>query len=393
MEPMGLVSRVAGDLERLIAQDRLPRDGRLPSERLLTRQYGVSRTTVREALSHLASRGLIVQHPGRRSRAVVLDETVNLETLGVALQGEGPAHPERSRLLEGFLALKRELTVELLALCGECASKEELNLLANACLALRDAARWEENRGQWAGWEFELLRRAARVADRPGHVLLIHSLERSFWKMASRVLPHLDSEAICRWAECAFYALVTKDVQALRKDLLPLLEAGDERLLGCRERGGKKADSPTASPAEVPDSLNTPSEAIASGATPFEASTVEATASESAPPEPVVAEPLSSVAALEVAIGEEATSDGSFPAALTPEVTRSQASPTEPSTPVGPISSERLGAEENSAPEVSDKQGLAGVVWTRWSDCQTSSYETTSAGAPSPEPDGGWRSD
>lgn len=367
MEPMGLVSRVAGDLERLIAQDRLPRDGRLPSERLLSRQYGVSRTTVREALSHLASRGLIVQHPGRRSRAVVLDETVNLETLGVALQGEGPAHPERSRLLEGFLALKRELTVELLAICGERASKEELDLLANACLALRDAARWEENRGQWAGWQFELLRRAARVADRPGYVLLIHSLERSFWKMASRVLPHLDSEAICRWAECAFYALVTKDVQALRKDLLPLLEAGDERLL-------------------------IPSEAIASGATLFEASTVETTASESAPPEPVVAEPLSSVAALEVAIGEEATSDGSSPAVLTPEVTRSQASPIAPSTPVGPISSERLGAEENSAPEVSDKQGLAGAVWTRWSDCQTSSYETTSAGAPSPEPDSGWRS-
>ena len=70
MEPMGLVSRVARDLERVIAQDRLPRDGKLPSERLLSRQYGVSRTTVREALSQLSSRGLIVQHPGRRTRAV-----------------------------------------------------------------------------------------------------------------------------------------------------------------------------------------------------------------------------------------------------------------------------------------------------------------------------------
>ncbi|WP_240486950.1 hypothetical protein [Hyalangium minutum] len=301
---------------------------------------------------------------------MVLDETVNLETLGVALQGEGPAHPERSRLLEGFLSLKRELMVELLAICGERASKEELDLLANACLALRDAARWEENRGQWAVWEFELLRRAARVADRPGHVLLIHSLERSFWKMAGRVLPHLDSEAICRWAECAFYALVTKDVQALRKDLLPLLESCDERLFGSRERVGKKAGSYTALPAEVTDS-----EDIPSGATPFEACTVEATASESAPPELRVAEPPSSAAPLfEVAIGEEVTSDGSS------------------STSVGPIFSVGLGAEENSAPEVSDRQGLAGAVWTRWSDCQTSSYETTSAGAPSPEPDSGWRS-
>jgi GntR family transcriptional repressor for pyruvate dehydrogenase complex len=105
MERMGLVSRVAEELERLISQGLLPEGGLLPSEQTLARRYGVSRPTVREALLRLAVRGLVVQHPGRRSRAVAMDEAVTLENLGVALRGEGPAHPERRRLLEGYLAL------------------------------------------------------------------------------------------------------------------------------------------------------------------------------------------------------------------------------------------------------------------------------------------------
>jgi DNA-binding FadR family transcriptional regulator len=267
MERMGLVSRVAEDLERVISQGRLPRDGSLPSEQLLSRQYGVSRTTVREALRHLAARGLIVQHPGRRSRVVPLDETVTLENLGVALHGEGPARPERSRLLEGFLALKRELTVELLAACCEHASQVELDRLQEACFALRDAVRWEEDRRQWAAWEFELLRRAARAADRPGHLLLIHSLERSFCGMAGRVLPHLESAAVRRWAECALSALGDKDAQALRRDLSPLLKIADERLLDSRGPDGKKVDTSPDPLAEATPS-GTSSSAAATAATP-----------------------------------------------------------------------------------------------------------------------------
>lgn len=383
MEPMGLVSRVARDLERLIAQDRLPRDGKLPSERLLSRQYGVLRTTVREALSQLSSRGLIVQHPGRRSRAVALDEIVNLELLGVALKGEGPARPERSRLLEGFLALKRELTVELLVACCERGSKLELDRLADACLALRDAARWEENRGRWAAWEFELLRQAARVADRPGHLLLIHSLERSFWGMAGRVLPHLDSAAICRWAECALYALAEKDVQGLRRDLPPLLEVGDEGLLGSRERLDKKAEIPKAPPDRLPASEAITSEAITS----------EAITSTSAAPELLGTEaPISTAARAGVTLLEAGTPEEPTSAALTPEPTPAEAPSSEPSTPTAQDAVAVPVSGAPSASEPLDTGGLTGAVWPRWSDCQTSSYETTTAGGSSSAPDSGGRS-
>ncbi len=78
MERVGLVARVEEQLERVIARGLLPECGRLGSEETLARVYGVSRGTVREALRRLAARGLVVQHPGRKTRAVGLDEHLAL---------------------------------------------------------------------------------------------------------------------------------------------------------------------------------------------------------------------------------------------------------------------------------------------------------------------------
>lgn len=230
MERMGFVARIEEDLERTISQGRLPASRCLPSESLLARQYGVSRTTVREALLRLSARGLVVQHPGRKTRAIAMDVSVTLENLSVALHAEGPAHPERWRLLEGYLELKREMTVDLLSACCDHASESDLESLSNACFLLREEAKWKGRPG-WVEREFNLLRLAAIAANRPGHFLLIQSLERSFWGMAKRLLPHLHGESICEWALAAFSALHDKDAQALRQKLPPLLQASDERLL------------------------------------------------------------------------------------------------------------------------------------------------------------------
>ena len=54
-----LASRVAGQMESLIVQQRLQPGDRLPAERELAHQFGVSRTVVREAVRALAARGLL----------------------------------------------------------------------------------------------------------------------------------------------------------------------------------------------------------------------------------------------------------------------------------------------------------------------------------------------
>ncbi len=231
MERMGLVAQVEAELEKMLALGLLPPDGKMPSEHGLARCFKVSRGTVREALRSLSAKGLLEQYPGRRTRVVEWDEALTLETLSVALTEEGRFRPGRMQLLEGFLALKRDITVELLVACAERATAAELEQLSQACYALADAARWDTGDGRWVQQEFALLRQAACMVNRIGHVLLIQSLERAFRGMAKWAVPHLDSGAVQAWAWHAMHALAEKNIQALRQELPPLLQVGDERLL------------------------------------------------------------------------------------------------------------------------------------------------------------------
>ncbi|HSP81750.1 MAG TPA: GntR family transcriptional regulator [Myxococcaceae bacterium] len=232
MERMGLVAQMEQELERMIVSGMLPEEGGvLPSEQMLARHHGVSRATVREALLRLAARGLVVQHPGRRTRAVAVGQAVSLETLGLLLNGRGGLYPGGRRMLEGYFALKRDVTLELLAACCAHASEKDLDRLLDTCFTLRDAARWAEDGRRWVALEFELLRQAAAAASRPDAYLLVQSLERAWLGIARRVLPLLDAEATQEWALRAFHALGARDAQALKRELPPLLRAGDERVL------------------------------------------------------------------------------------------------------------------------------------------------------------------
>ncbi|MFP2896920.1 GntR family transcriptional regulator [Corallococcus sp. 4LFB] len=264
MVRVGLVAYVEEQLEQDIALGRLPRNGRLASERVMARWYGVSRGTVREALRRLAARGLVVQHPGRQARAVKLDESLTLENLGLAL------HDERSQecrwLLEGFFSLKRQVLVELLSDCCANTSVMGLGPLEETLFQLWDAARWHPGE-RCAQLEFELLRLAAQAAARPGHLLLIQSLQRAFRGIAARLLPFMDGESLRQWAICAKNALQERDMQALQHQLPALLKACDERVLDQFTPAPQKQASPEAphaqecgsgapAPAPAPEALH-----------------------------------------------------------------------------------------------------------------------------------------
>jgi GntR family transcriptional regulator, transcriptional repressor for pyruvate dehydrogenase complex len=228
MQGVGLVAYVEAQLERVIAQGRLPRCRQFGSERKLARVHGVSRGTVREALRRLAARGLVVQHPGRKTRAVTMDTALTLENLGVALHDE--CSSEGRWWLEGFLCLKRQVLVELLADCCDKASDADLNKLMAACFALWDAGRWESG-GRCVQLEFELLGLAARVAGKPGHLLLIQSLRRAFRGNGARLLPLMGGEAFRQWAIHAMNVLGDRDARALQQTLPQLLATCDEGVL------------------------------------------------------------------------------------------------------------------------------------------------------------------
>ncbi|RKH76046.1 GntR family transcriptional regulator [Corallococcus sp. AB045] len=228
MERRGLVAYVEAQIERDIALGRLHPSGQFGSEAKLARRYEVCRGTIREALRRLAARGLVVQRPGRKTRAVALDESLTLENLGLALHGV--RNPDARWLLEGYFSLKRQVLVELLVDCCTRASDLDLDRLGSTCFQLQDAARWESGE-TCAHAEFELLRQAARVAARPGHVLLVQSLQRAFLGGAAQLLPLLGGEALREWAFRAMGALRERDVRALQHELPALLKACDERVL------------------------------------------------------------------------------------------------------------------------------------------------------------------
>jgi GntR family transcriptional repressor for pyruvate dehydrogenase complex len=346
MERMGLVSQVEAELEKMLSLELLPESRTLPSENKLSRCFGVSRGTVREALLRLAAKGLVVTHPGRQAQAVPLGQAVSLENLGVLLDGDGKLRPERWKLLEGYLALKRDMAVELLAACCEKASAADLEQLGQDCYALADAARWDTGERKWVWQEFDLLRLAAVAADRPGHLLLIHSLERAFRDMARWMQPCLDSKTVSDWARFVMNALTDRDAQKLRNALPPLLQAGDERLL--------LSLAPRSQPTAASESHITPSAPLA--CTP------------SAP------EPTQLGRPDEVSANLSDSCTGSF------EVPPAGAS-SPASIGVGACSE----PEDATPAEVVIQTGGLGEVSANLSDRWTGSHEVPPTGAPSPE--------
>ncbi|WP_375744063.1 GntR family transcriptional regulator [Corallococcus interemptor] len=244
MERRGLVAYVEAQIERDIALGRLHPSGQFGSEAKLARRYEVCRGTIREALRRLAARGLVVQRPGRKTRAVALDESLTLENLGLALHDA--RSPQARWLLEGYFSLKRQVLVELLVDCCTRASDRDLDRLGSACFRLQDAARWESG-ATCAQAEFELLREAARVAERPGHVLLVQSLQRAFMGGAAKLLPLLGGAALREWASRAMAILHERDVRALQHELPVLMKACDELVLNAFSPAPQETVYPEAS--------------------------------------------------------------------------------------------------------------------------------------------------
>jgi DNA-binding FadR family transcriptional regulator len=232
LERTKLIAHIENELERMVARGAHPQTGILPSERKLARSFGVARGTIREALLRLSARGLVVRRQGTQARAVALGRAVTLENLGVVLHELARGRSGELRLLEGYFELKRETTVELLVRGCEHASTEELARIETACFELREGARWDDGSNRWVEQEFELLRTAALAAERPGHFLLVQSLERAFWGMAEVVRPLLPSEAVRHWSERAQSWLFDRDGESLRRELPPLLLACDAHVLG-----------------------------------------------------------------------------------------------------------------------------------------------------------------
>ena len=116
------VDEVVLHLERAIAEGACTPDRRLPSERRLAEQLGVSRATVREAAGLLVARGLLVRRRGDGTYATAPGERRMAEIWGDMVR----RHPMLQADLVEFRAMLESRAAELAALRHDDADRLRL---------------------------------------------------------------------------------------------------------------------------------------------------------------------------------------------------------------------------------------------------------------------------
>jgi len=128
-----LSDKVADMMLETILAGRFKVGDRLPSERALGEQFGVSRTVVREAVRALVAKGVIEVRSGSGLRVVAVNADAVHESMNLYLRG--------GRLeFEKVHEVRALLEVHLAGLAAERASDDDIALLRAAHEAMRAKA-------------------------------------------------------------------------------------------------------------------------------------------------------------------------------------------------------------------------------------------------------------
>lgn len=119
-----LVDRVTNMLAAQIRSRAFPVNARLPTEKFMSEEYGVSRTVVREAISRLKSEGLVETRQG--SGTVVLDPRAS-QVFRLERSDDSPA-----RGVLRIIELRRGIEAEMAALAAERRTDAEMAQIRRA---------------------------------------------------------------------------------------------------------------------------------------------------------------------------------------------------------------------------------------------------------------------
>jgi len=156
--------------ERLLAAIReahLPAGAKLPSERELGDQFGVSRTVIREAVRDLAAKGVLDVRSGSGARVAHVDGAAVGQSLVLFLRRRGLLDPEKIHEVRETLELQ---TTRLAALRG---TDDDL-------AAIRQAYTWmakvKDDPEEASKADVEFHRAIARAAENELYLVLVDSL-------------------------------------------------------------------------------------------------------------------------------------------------------------------------------------------------------------------------
>ena len=160
---------------------------RLPAERVLAAELGVTRTSLREALRQMESMGVVRIRQG--AGVFVLDWTLEptmrfVQFLAASGLGMDP------QFLLSFDEVRRFFAVKMLELAAERATDEDLDRIQ----AVLDSYPADDTRALLEGeWDFRFHREIARATGNPIFVYLLNTVRETFAALRSVYL-RLDAE-------------------------------------------------------------------------------------------------------------------------------------------------------------------------------------------------------
>ena len=162
---------IAVQIRKELSNRRLRPGDRLPAERALAEQFGVSRNTLREALRSLENAGLLRLQKGATGGAFVRESTGDAIVTGLRdmfhLGAIQPEHLTEARVLIESIAVR--------AAC-ERATAQDLEALRNNIASAEQAAREKINFYEQAAIHLDFHRIIARATKNPVMVIVMEAL-------------------------------------------------------------------------------------------------------------------------------------------------------------------------------------------------------------------------
>jgi GntR family transcriptional repressor for pyruvate dehydrogenase complex len=180
-----LVDRVVNELEELIISGQLEPDTKLPPERDLADQLGVSRTALREAVRILVTKGLLETQPGKGTMVRRLTREQVVEPLSLLLR----SHTGGEISFEQLHQVRSILEVEIAGLAASQASEADIaglrRIVANMEVAQADVVKL-------AVHDTDFHSALARMTHNPLLAILVDSIRDLLQEYIARVTPYLD---------------------------------------------------------------------------------------------------------------------------------------------------------------------------------------------------------
>jgi GntR family transcriptional regulator, transcriptional repressor for pyruvate dehydrogenase complex len=170
-----LYEQVAQQIQELIIAHGWPAGNRIPTERELGEQFGVSRTVVREALKALSERGLVIIRPGRGTFVADMGAASLSEPMRLFFQRHNVSY-------EDLVEARRVLEVEISALAAERAESDQMSEL-EAAIERMDLALERSDREQYVD------------ADQQFHSVLAQSTQNKMFVMLTESISGLLRES------------------------------------------------------------------------------------------------------------------------------------------------------------------------------------------------------